>query len=322
MIVQWGQIKTLFIICFLVLNIFLVRQLLGRQEEDLSFIPETSREEELEFNINGLNILSNESYTAPLLNANSFNYNEEGAGQLEDLPNQQSIVVDDHYLFSRFDEPVSINIEEENEYREIFSQFVFNGGSYSYWGEMESANVLVFFQHFEYPVFFNENALLLVQLNGDGDMTQYVQTRLVKGEEDDEEQSLIQQYDAVYRLYHHTNALQTGDEITDVNLGYHNIVSLPNGEQLLNPTWDIEVNGDDHQFINAIEGHDYSRNNDFYADVLVEFIDLLDQAEEDRLAYYNLDLDDEEEEQPEALLNTIKQSLIGIYHNIAEVESE
>nr|WP_253288818.1 two-component system regulatory protein YycI [Amphibacillus sp. MSJ-3] len=287
--------------------------MLDRQQEEIIFIPETSREEELEFNIKGLSNLSEENFTAPLIYTQNLNYNKEAEAGLDELSKQQIVVIDDYYLFSRFDEPVAFDFEDQES---DLGEYVLNGDRYSYWGELESARMLVFFQQIEYPIFYNQNAILLIQLNADGNMTQYIQTSLTTAGEPAEERSLIKQYDAVYRLYHHSNALETGDTITNVSLGYHNFVSLPNGEQLLNPTWDIQVNDNAHHFINAIEGHNYPQKNYFFQETISELVKLLEQSESDQREFYHL------EDKPEELLSTIRQALVGVYHNIVEVDLE
>lgn len=301
------------------LNVFLVFQLIDRQEEELSFIPEPSREEELEFNIEGLDDLSEEQYEAPLVYAQSYEYNEVASNELSNLPNQQSVVINDTTLFSRFEEPVSMPSSEDSEFRELFNQMIYNGADYSFWKQFDQANLYVFVQEIEHPIFYNPNALLFVQTNDNGEIVQYIQTQLIESEEDDESldaQNLIQQYDAVYRLYHNTNTLESGDEITDVHLGYHNLVSLQTGEQLLNPTWHIEVNEQIDHFINAIEGHDYPQNEDFVSDNMNEFINFLTRSNGDHTIFYQLEDEDEEDE----LIEEMYQDWLTVQENLTEVE--
>lgn len=313
---QWGQIKTLFIICFLILNIFLIRQLIERQEEEIRFIPVTTREDELKFNINGLENLSDESYTAPLVHTQNYNYNLRAKEEIEALPDQQVVVVDNAYLYSRFNEPVDFDFEDPES---DLQTYVLNGDRYTYWDELDMANVLVFFQEMEHPIFYNTNAILMIYLNSEGHMTHYTQSQLrIVGNRDDE-RSLIKQYDAIYRLYHHFKELVTGDVITDVALGYHNLVSLPNGEMILNPTWDIQVDHDDHHdhhFVNAIDGHNYPQNDQFYEGKITELVTLLEPSNEDNIVYYQL------EEDPRDLLLKIKQILLRALQNIVEVDEE
>ena len=290
-----------------------MKQLIDRQEEDMATIPITSREEQLEFNISGLDNLSDENYTAPLIHTQNYNYNLYAQKELEQLPNQQIVVVDDFYLFSRFDEPVAFDfLDEDNQ----LSDIILNGDRYIYWDEVEQARVLVYFQSIEHPVFYNSNAILLIHLNSEGHITQYEQTQLRVVGGADEERSLIKQYDAVYRLYHHLNTLRTGDTITNASLGYHNLVSLPNGEQLLNPTWNIQVNNSQHHFVNAIEGHNYPQNDQFFLENIITLIDLLESEHDDNLKFYHL------EDEREDLLSKITQTLLGVHQNIVEVDKE
>lgn len=319
---QWGQIKALFIICFLVLNVFLIKQLVDRQEEELSFIPEASKEEELELNINGLESLSTESFTAPLLYVENFNYNEVEPALSATLVNQEAVVVNDFHLYSRFTAPIPIDPTDTENLQTLVNEHVFRGQTYQFFDYLEGPGLLVFFQQYEYPIFYNPNAVLFIQLNDQMEMTQYTQTRLDQIEEDEEEpqeQTLIQQYDAVYRLYHNSSALETNDTITDVQLGFHNLASLPNGEQLLNPTWQIEVNENEDYYVNAVEGHDYPRQTDFIADTLEQLIDQLNMSSTRAFSYYNIDEDREEDSE---IISVIRQPFVALYQKLAEVESE
>ncbi|MCZ0702246.1 regulatory protein YycI of two-component signal transduction system YycFG [Natronobacillus azotifigens] len=315
---QWAQIKTLFIICFLILNIFLVRQLIDRQEENLSFIPEATREDELALNLSGLDNLSDQTYSAPLIYAKNYQYNEETLEEVDALDNQRAAVINSTHLFSRFDHPIDVSMDDPQRLREIIDNNILYGESYMFWERDEQANVLIFFQRIEEPVFYNQHAVLLIQLNRDGEMVQYVQTRLQQEEDSEEEQDLILQYDAVSRLYYNSNELNTGDTIDSIRLGYHNLISLPNGEQVLNPAWNIQVNEDRNYFINAIEGHGYPRNRDFLQTTVASFTDVIDNASENNFQFIHT----EDAEEEARLLNTIKQSLISVYHTIIEVESE
>lgn len=315
---QWGQIKTLFIVCFLVLNVYLVMQLVVRQEDNLSFIPEATKEDELALNINGLEDLSTESYTAPLIYAHNYNYSENAIDQLELLSNQQAIIVDETFVFSRFNEPVPINMDDAEAYKEVLDYSIIHGHSYEFWAKSDHENVLIFFQRFNDPVFYNQNAVLFIQLNQDGDMIQYVQTRLQREDDAEQEQELIQQYDAVSRLYHNLDKLQTGDTVSDIKLGYHNLISLPNGEQVLNPAWNVVVNETEHYFINAVEGHDYPINEDFFKTTLLNFTEILEGSSETSYEFVHTS-DDEDQER---LLNVMRHSLVSLYHTINGVDSE
>ncbi len=291
---------------------FLVKQLIDRNQDDITFIPITSREDELKFNINGLENLSDESYTAPLIHTQNYNYNlaEE---VIENLVQQKVVVINNYYLFSQFNKPVTVDFDNV-EFQ--LSDYIINADQYTYWEKIESTNVLVYFQEMQHPIFYNPNAILLIFLNSEGQMTHYTQSQLRIVGNPEEERSLIKQYDAVYRLYHHFKEIVTGDTVSGVSLGYHNLVSLPNGELLLNPTWDIQVNDRNHHFVNAIDGHNYPQNNLFYQDRLKELITILESVDKDNLISYHI------KDDVEGVILNMKQLFTEVHQNIVEVDVE
>lgn len=313
---QWGQIKLLFIVCFLVLDIFLIKQLLDKQEE-VSFITESTKEEQLTLNINGLSDLSEETVEAPLIYAVNQSFSTEDSIRLEQYANQKNVIVDDIYLFGQFDAPVPITIDDSGVNNESLNSLILNSGDYTYWGKDEKSNSLLFFQTMEQPIYFNQNALLLIQLNDDGEMIQYVQTKLVKEEEEEEEaRDLITEIDAVSRLFHNAGSLEQGDTVTDVALGYHNVTSF-NGLQILNPTWNVTVDETDNYFVNAIEGHAYPQNDEFIKTTIKTYQDVIKNASMSELQFIKIEEEDEEE-----LIENIEQNLIQISNASIGVKEE
>ncbi|WP_163538800.1 two-component system regulatory protein YycI [Gracilibacillus sp. YIM 98692] len=305
---QWGQIKTLFIFCFLILDIFLLHQFINNQESELPFLPEYSREDNLRTNINGLEEIPEEPTSAEMLYAQRKEIFEETMGEIGELPNQNPIVVDDHLIISTLDEPVEMEVEGS---METLEDHIWNGQAYTYYGKDEKSNTLIFFQELEHPIFFNQSGVLLVQLNEDGDMIRYVQTALEEAEEKPEEEDLIRSIDAVSTLYYNGKLL-SGDEVTDVAIGYHNLLPLPNGVQVLTPTWEIEVNEDKYFFVNAIEGHFASRDkNDFVIEMVEDqVVDYLGDHTEAEIESVNEDWEQEDlEEYVEQIIENLELSI-------------
>lgn len=317
---QWGQIKSLFIVCFLVLDIFLINQLLVKQE-DVSFIPESTMEEQLTLNINGLSDLSKKTEEASLIYAVNQSFSTEDSIRLEQYANQKNVIVDDIYLFGKFDQPIPITIDDSGVNMESLNSLILNNGEYTYWGKDEKSNSLLFFQTFEQPIYFNQNALLFIQLNEDDEMVQYVQTRLVQEEEEQEQEEakgLITEIDAVSRLFHNAGFLKQGDTVTNVALGYHNVNSLPNGLEILNPTWNVTVDETENYFVNAIEGHPYPQNNDFIKTTIKSYQEVIESASISELQFIKTEDKDEEE----VLIEDIEQNLLKISNAIIGVKEE
>lgn len=314
--VQWGQIKSLFIVCFLVLDIFLIKQLLDKQE-DVSFITESTKEEQLTLNINGLSDLSEETEEAPLIFALNQSFSTEDSIRLEQYANQKNVIVNDIYLFGKFDQPVPIIIDDAGVTVESLNILIFNSEKYTYWGKDEKSNSLLFFQTMEQPIYFNQNALLFIQLNENNEMIQYVQTNVVKEEEQEEAKDLITEIDAVSRLFHNAGSLKQGDTVTNVTLGYHNVTPSTNGLQILNPTWNVTVDETEHYFVNAIEGHAYPDNNDFIKTTINSYQEVIQMASKSDFQFIQT-----EEEEEEALIENIEQNLLKISNAIIGVEKE
>ncbi|WP_162880651.1 two-component system regulatory protein YycI [Paraliobacillus sediminis] len=313
---QWGQIKSLFIVCFLVLDIFLIKQLLDKQE-DVAFISESTKEEQLALNIDGLSDLSEETEEAPLFYAVNQSFSTEDSIRLEQYANQKNVIVDDIYLFGQFDAPIPISVDDAGVNMESLNSLILNSGEYTYWGKDEKSNSLLFFQTMEQPIYFNQNALLLIQLNDDDEMIQYVQTKLVQEEEQEEARDLITEIDAVSRLFHNAGSLEQGDTVTDVALGYYNVTSLPNGLQILNPTWNVTVDETDNYFVNAIGGHAYPQDNEFIKTTIESYQEVINNAGMSEFQFIQTEEDEEEE-----LIENIEQNLIKIANASIGVKEE
>ncbi|WP_226038501.1 two-component system regulatory protein YycI [Aquibacillus saliphilus] len=267
---QWGQVKTLFILCFLVLDIFLIQQFNNNREVELPSIPqESSKEETLKADIEGLDDLPEEIDQESNLYASRKTYTEDEIESINGLNDQQVAVIDGNLILSQFEEPIPINMD--GNYAETLQSSVLFSDNFVFWGKNEPSNTLIFFQkNNDRPIYFNQGGLLLIVLDEEGRMVQYSQTMLEEEEEERERETydLIEAIDAVSSLYYNTSELSSGEKVTG-SLGYHNLIPLPNGVQVLAPTWRITVNSQRNYFVNAIEMHTYFRDdNDFLIETI------------------------------------------------------
>ncbi|MFC4402354.1 two-component system regulatory protein YycI [Gracilibacillus xinjiangensis] len=255
---QWGQIKTLFILCFLVLDIFLLQQFINNQET-VSVLPETTFEDNIQGNIEGLDDIPDEPAEASRLYAQRKELSEEDIGALKDFTNQDIAVIDDHLIVSRFNDPVAFDIDEDGE--NIIDN-IWNDESYDLDDYIldEKTNTYIFFQKMEDPIFYNLSGTLMIHVNEDGDMTYYVQTILEEADEPrEEEYGLANPMKVISDLYRR-GSIESGSTISRMEFGYHNLLPLPNGVQVLTPTWGLEVNESDYYYANAVEGHISTRD--------------------------------------------------------------
>src|SRR5699024_11109848 len=273
---QWNQIKTIFILCFLVLDVYLLIKFIDKQEQtDLGVLEHenTSIEQQL----------ASEDISLPELPTDieeeehyiSVSPREFSEDDLEKLGKDQSPVVvdDDRRVISTFKDPISIPVDESDEdIKRAISNDITDADQYTYWARNEELNVLIFFQKKEdKPIYYNENGIIFVFLNDDDEATFYTQTMLEETETSSEEYSLIEPIKAIESLYN-SNELQTGDEISSIDMGFHTRIPLESGVQVFSPTWRVTVNDDNNYFVNAIEGIVYSRKELSFLDESIDDI--------------------------------------------------
>ncbi|WP_407269407.1 two-component system regulatory protein YycI [Radiobacillus sp. PE A8.2] len=275
---QWGQIKTLFILCFLILDIFLIQQFLVSREPDIPYLPESTVEEIVKTNIKGVEDIPTETTQASYLYASRKQFTEEEKAMVSSFTNQETEIVNNNLIVSLFKEPLAYNQDNPSD---ILPNYVLYSDQYVYWGKNDASNTLIYFQKSDdKPIYYNSGGILLIFLNEEGEMVQYVQTMLTKEEDEEDQYDLINAFDAVTYLYR-SNSLIEEDEITDYRIGYHTVIPLYDGVQVFAPAWKITVNGQKNYIVNAIEGHSYPKtDNVFISETIDEFLQVMEEKQE------------------------------------------
>lgn len=255
---QWSKIKTLFILCFLVLNIYLIIQFIQKQEDaDMGLLDE-GQEASIEDKLESENI----EYEDPDIEITEGSYisvtqkkfTDEELIPLTNFENQQSAVINNNFILSKFEEPIEVPEEAtDDELTQLVTRHILFPEAYQFWGWNKDLNVLMFFQlKDDRPFFYNQNGAVLVFLNEDDEMIYYTQTMLGDVEVHREKKTIQQPIQAVGTLYDR-NDLYYEDEITRIKMGYYARIATE-GVQVFAPTWRVEVNEERNYFINAIEG--------------------------------------------------------------------
>lgn len=280
---QWSQIKTLFILCFLVLDIYLFVQFVEKQKaEDIGLLEheEATIEQKLKEEDITFTNLPEEQPDDSFISVKPKTFTEEDTKALGNLNNQKAAVVN-HVILSVFDKPVPVPKDASSErMKELLTQNMIYADEYTFGGWDEEFNVLLFFQKKnKQPIYYNQNGILLVYLNDKHEMVSYSQTMLGDPETSGEKKSIIKPIGAIEKLYEN-NKLKTGDKITDINLGYHTLVPLENGVQVFVPIWKVTVNGV-YYFVDAIEGIVYPTDGDFLIKAIQENLNRLQYIRDD-----------------------------------------
>ncbi|WP_281974303.1 two-component system regulatory protein YycI [Halobacillus litoralis] len=262
---QWGQIKILFILSFLVLDLFLLQQFLSKQSEDeLGQISTVAEDIETALENNDITIAEDaipEVTEVAGLKSKEGGFSEDILSQIEEIDDseQQVEVENDRVLKVTLDEPVEVN--EDNIINKVNSIVPF-GAQYSYWGWNEEEGTALFFQIAnDRTVYFNEGGYLLVNI-ADGEITGYVATLLNFSDTEEDTavsspEQIIAPLSAINTLYT-AGYIEEGDEVTSMSVGYHSSFNLvpgeENGPQVFAPTWKVTVNDEKNLFLYAISG--------------------------------------------------------------------
>ncbi|WP_409252403.1 two-component system regulatory protein YycI [Bacillus sp. SCS-153A] len=255
---DWSKTKTIFIIVFLILDIFLLTLFINKyNESQYDFLGEAKLEDSLKLeNIEYELPLSKEPEKQPYLNAITKSFTEE---EIKELKDQSVEVIDSTMITSKLGEidyVLSENFKPE-ELNDFISKNVLHGDKYSYWGIDENQQRVVYYQTYkDKPLFNNINGQLVIYFNDDRKIVSYTQTLLTDFEEFTDTKSVITPIQAVETLYSKEKLLPDSKLGTPA-IGFYTLV--PEAErQVMAPAWHFTITKDgvsDHLFVNAFEGN-------------------------------------------------------------------
>lgn len=249
---DWSRAKTIFILSFLVLDIFLILQIIDQKSASTyDYLSDVPVEEQMAADQITLPELPQGPEEEFYIEANVRDFSMENLanpaknGQLSEESHELQITLDSPYELG---ENWHINDVDR-----FVKNFIDSGSEYRYWNYDKTNNTITYFQQYNGKLFYNNrDARIVLQLNEDQEIVSYSQTML----EDITEiknQAILSALDAVLILYKN-RLLERNDEVIDVELGYYTLVPLKSS-QILAPTWRISIAGKDDFFINAVEGH-------------------------------------------------------------------
>ncbi|UOR10799.1 two-component system regulatory protein YycI [Halobacillus amylolyticus] len=282
---QWGQIKTLFIFSFLVLDLFLLQQFLDKQDQaNVGTMEESQFEKSLSnADITISNDIPEEAPPVSLITASPGDFTEDQLNQIKNLEGQSAKVYDDSLLHSILDEPIEVT---EESIVSAVSEHVPFSSQYSFWDWNEDLGKAVFFQKANSrTVYYNSEGVLMVNIEN-GAMTGYTLAHLkVPNQSGEDKQELISPLEVVEKLYT-DGIINGGDTITDMSIGYYSAYKNPGGEasgQLFAPTWKVTINGSEDAFFYALAAKPQYLNlseSNFIQTTLEEFEKTMDSNEQ------------------------------------------
>ncbi|GGA45503.1 two-component system regulatory protein YycI [Psychrobacillus lasiicapitis] len=253
---DWNKTKTIFIIVFSILNVFLFWLYSNRYNEALNVKERIDTPIEERLLLDNIKVPKTESLIqeASYVSGNAHLFSVE---ELNQLKNQTLEVEDGYALIGTFKEPMPITTE--NSLEKLVKENMIRGNSYGLWKIDEEKKSATFFQKVnDRLVYHNQNAQLIVYWNDEKELIRYEQTVLDNLEEYDESKKLVSPM-FVFRLLYSSSLLKEDSTVKDLKLGYSTLATLTETQvYVFAPTWYVPVELSDgtkeEYFVNAVEG--------------------------------------------------------------------
>jgi regulatory protein YycI of two-component signal transduction system YycFG len=263
-LLDWSKTKTIFIIVFLILDIFLLTLFINKYNENqYDFLAEAKLEDRLQIeNIKYDQPPSIEPERQPYLNAITKAFTQE---DIKELKGQSVEVMGTTTISSKFEDSKYVISEKfkPEELNDFIDKNVLHGDSYSFWGIDEEQQRILYYQTYKgKPLFKNINGELAIYFNEERKIVSYTQTLMTDFEEFTDNKSVITPLQALETLYY-KEKLPSDSAVGRPEIGFYTLV--PEAEkQVLSPAWHFTVTKDGetaHLFVNAFEGNIIEFNN-------------------------------------------------------------
>lgn len=253
-VVDWSKTKTIFIIVFLILNMFLLYQYVEKKDSnDYDYLTESTIEDSLKENDITYKTLPKQTNKEQYLSAKSKNFSDD---DLKKLKNQKATRLSPQQIYSQLDKPLQLGEKIHSEALDTFvKENVLYGDSYRFWKVDELKNTIVYYQTYNDKMIYNNNsAKLELSINGNREVQSYEQTYLEDIDKQvNEKEEVIKAINAIEALFYKGH-IQSNSEITDVELGYINLIQYATASHILTPTWHVEIDKKEDLFVNALDG--------------------------------------------------------------------
>ncbi|QTD40148.1 two-component system regulatory protein YycI [Sporosarcina sp. Te-1] len=254
---DWNKAKTIFIVVFSILNIFLYSLYFNQRSEaqNVALIGRTSLEEVLKQDNITYDVPQNVKTKSSYISAKIATFSKD---ELDGLKDQTIMLLEnDTTIQSKLTTDVAVK-DSNNQYQfdHFLANYVYAGNEYSEWEINETEQKAVFFQVTgDEPIYFSPNAMLTVYWDDEGNITGYTQ-KMLKSFSNYNHKELLTPVEAVGSLVTR-GYVKPDSKVQYVKLGYSTLVQLQE-TQVFAPTWNVRVELKDGQveehFINAIEG--------------------------------------------------------------------
>ncbi|MED4785370.1 two-component system regulatory protein YycI [Bacillus atrophaeus] len=247
---EWNKTKTIFIIAFLVLDIFLGYQFFEkRSSSEYDVIKNSSVQTDMNEDHITYGTLSDNAKEGSRITANQKSFTKEEIESLKGQKPKMDMPSDKHKvtkLKMEFTSPIALSKDSvEDDAKALVSSEFQDGEDYKLWKVDKDKKQVIFFQTYQGKYIYQENddasemiGQVILHLNDKNEVVSYEQSTLDTFKEIQKE-SLISELDAVESLYYQ-NLLKAHSTVKTVKFGY--IAQYPlTSTQVLAPVWRITV---------------------------------------------------------------------------------
>ncbi|MBO1624174.1 two-component system regulatory protein YycI [Bacillus arachidis] len=254
---DWNRIKTIFIVTFFILDLFLVFQFISKQDSNqLDLMAETRVDQQLKDDNITVGDLPKEPRKDSFITAKNKEFKEE---DIRSLKNQTVTLQGANTIVSKLKEPLlNAKTLSKDKYSEFLKSYVLDGQKYEF-GKAEATKIYFFQKYKDKPIFYNDHGMIVVDINEKGEFVSYTQTMLTDLKEMGEnekakEQEIITAQTALENLFF-KNEIKQNTHFKEAQIGYATLVtSSASNMQVLAPTWNLKTDRKVDYFVNAIEG--------------------------------------------------------------------
>jgi regulatory protein YycI of two-component signal transduction system YycFG len=250
---DWSKIKTIFIVTFLILDVYLLYQFLKiRDANKYEIITEASIEVKLKTDEIKYEELPKADIKDQYLSAKPKMFTKDDVNKLK---GQTALLTEPSTTLQvTLDKPIELSTKfEPSELAAFIKENVLYGEDYQFWEKNDKKNTITYFQQFDnMPLFENISGRITFNFDSENQIISYEQTYLEGIEKLTASEELLPPLKAIETL-HQKGLLKPKSKITKIELGYSTLIQLA-ASQALAPTWRFVVDDKESLFVNAFEG--------------------------------------------------------------------
>jgi regulatory protein YycI of two-component signal transduction system YycFG len=263
---EWSKTKTIFILAFLILDIFLAIEFFElRGKTDYAVIQKATTKDQLAAEGIVYGKLPEDIGQGFYITAKSKDFTLDEVSKIKNqtLVLTNSSISGDSFrtLNMQLKEPFPLpDVNVESKVNQFLMENVISGELYHYWYTDEESKSIICIQQYKNQNIFQTKddhiGMVIFFVNDDNEIFAYEQSLLNNIKEVEEKEAAVPALKAIEALYN-KNYLKANSEIKLIEYGYYTHIPLSN-QQILAPTWHIIVETDDKKredyYVNALEG--------------------------------------------------------------------